>query len=337
MLHPSDTLAPPAAIRAQPLMIVMPIYEDRDASHRLFVELASILQPPPYVVAVDDGSVHQPISLESLISANLSGEVLRLKRNVGHQRAIAIGLSHVAATFPTAPWIVVMDSDGEDVPSTIPVLLGALQSSEADLAVAERRHRVETIRFKSMYWGYKRVFELLVGRRITFGNYMCLRQSALQRIVAMSELWIHIPGCVLSSKLRVLACPVDRGRRYSGHSKMNFVALALHGFKGLMVFSEELLVRMGVACTIVAAGALVGSVTAIAMKLLGHTTPGWSTVVLGVLLLVFLQMGALTLMMLMLTGLMRANTVATVDFRAFIAERLVVPPTSQYAQDAASQ
>ena len=29
---------------------------------------------------------------------------------------------------------------------------------------------------------------------------------------------------------------------------MNFVGLALHGFKGLMVFAEDVLVRVGIAC-----------------------------------------------------------------------------------------
>ena len=159
----------------------------------------------------------------------------------------------------------------------------------------------------------------------------------MQRIVAISELWIHIPGCVLSPKLRIFAYPVDRGRRCSGQSKMNFVALARHGFKGLMVFSEELLVRMGVACTIVAAGALVGGIVAVVMKLLGHTSPGCSTLVLGVLLLVFLQMGALTLTMLMLTGRMRASTVATVDFHSFSGQRLIARPASPLGQETVAQ
>lgn len=306
-----------------PLIVVTPIYEDREASSTLFRELTSALEVRPYIVAVDDGSIHEPVSVASIASAGLAGEVLRLKRNVGHQRAIAIGLSHVAVTFPEAELIVVMDSDGEDTPRTIPLLVNSVAPSDVDMAVAERRTRVETFRFRTMYWTYKRIFELLVGRRINFGNYMILKQPALQRLVTMPELWIHLPGCVLCSRLRVQASPIDRGRRYSGQSKMNFVALALHGFKGLMVFSEELLVRMGVACTIVAIGALIGGAAAITMKLLGYTTPGWSTVVLGVLLLLFLQMGALTLMMLMLTGLTRASAVVAIDYRRFIADRLL--------------
>jgi polyisoprenyl-phosphate glycosyltransferase len=50
----------------------------------------------------------------------LSGVVIKLKRNVGHQRAIAIGLNYVADHHPDIACTVVMDSDGEDTPSIYP-------------------------------------------------------------------------------------------------------------------------------------------------------------------------------------------------------------------------
>lgn len=317
------------AIPTNQVVILTPVYEDRDSFLRLLAEIARAITPKPYIVAVDDGSVHEPIEAGAIAGERLDGEVLRLRRNVGHQRAIAIGLSHIADHFPDAPLVVVMDSDGEDIPESILQLFDAVARPDLDIVVAERRYRVETMKFRSLYWGYKRIFEALVGRRITFGNFMALKPAAVRRLVSMSELWIHLPGCVLSSRLRLGACPIDRGRRYHGTSKMNFVGLALHGFKGLMVFSEDVLVRMGVACTLVAVFCLIGSVTAVGMKLLGYTTPGWSTVVLGVLLLLFLQMGALTLMMLMLTGLMRASSVSKVAYAQFIDERLIVSRQSR--------
>lgn len=115
---------------------------------------------------------------------------------------------------------------------------------------------------------------------------------------------------------------MGRGTQAPVTSKMNFVGLVLHGFRGLMVFSEDVLVRTGIACTAVAVLCGVGSVAVVALKLTGHATPGWATTVLGVLLLMLLQIGALTLMMLMLTGLTRANALSTVAYKDFIAERL---------------
>ena len=63
---------------------------------------------------MDDGSVRQPVDPASIARAGLDGVVIKLKRNVGHQRAIAIGLSYVAENHGDAEPVVVMDSDGED-------------------------------------------------------------------------------------------------------------------------------------------------------------------------------------------------------------------------------
>lgn len=300
------------------LVIVTPIYEDTEASSRLFLELAESFNSQVYVVAVDDGSVRQPVDVANIEDAGLHGVVITLKRNVGHQRAIAIGLSYVAEHMDDARRVIVMDSDGEDLPASIQDLMKPLDSEDIDLVVAHRKSRVETLRFRTFYVVYKWLFRVLAGRKISFGNFMALKPAAVKRLVAMQELWIHVAGCVLTSRLRMVTCPTDRGPRYAGKSKMNFVGLALHGFKGLMVFAEDVLVRVGIACTLVAFLSVFGGATAVVLKLLGFATPGWFSVALGILLLVFLQTGALTLMTLMLTGVVKGGTVAAVSYEEFI-------------------
>jgi polyisoprenyl-phosphate glycosyltransferase len=99
---------------------------------------------------------------------------------------------------------------------------------------------------------------------------------------------------------------------------MNFVGLALHGFKGLMVFAEDVLVRVGAACALVAGLSLVASAAAIVLKSIDIATPGWFSVALGILILVFLQTGAITLMTLMLTGVMRGAAILPVDYRQVV-------------------
>lgn len=300
------------------LVVVTPVYEDVEASSKLFKELNKALGPDVYIVAVDDGSVRQPVDVASLQAAGLDGVVIKLKRNVGHQRAIAIGLNYVAEHLSDAARVVVMDSDGEDLPETIKALLASLELPDVDIVVAQRKSRVETLRFRAFYVVYKWLFKLLCGRNISFGNFMALKPAAVKRMAAMQELWIHVAGCALTSKLRLATCPLDRGPRYAGQSKMNFVGLALHGFKGLMVFAEDVLVRVGIACAVVATLSIAGSVVAIGLKLLDYATPGWFSVALGILLLVFLQTGALTLVTLMLTGVVRGGAVTTVAYRDFV-------------------
>ena len=306
-------------------VVVTPVYEDAEASARLFKELRAALGERLFIVAVDDGSVRAPVDVDSLAAAQADGVVIRLRRNVGHQRAIAVGLSYVAHEVDDIEYVVVMDSDGEDVPATIADLVQPLQSPDIDVVVAQRRNRVETLRFRIFYQFYKRLFSALSGREFSFGNFMALKPAAVARLAAMQELWVHVAASVLASRLRVAVCPLDRGRRYAGGSKMNFVGLALHGFRALMVFADDVLMRVGIASALIAMLTVVGGVVAVALKLNGYATPGWFSVALGVLAIVFLQTGALTLMSLMLTGVMRSGSVTTTDYREFIDQVLRVP------------
>lgn len=299
-------------------VVVTPVFEDAEASSRLFRELGSLFGTQVHVIAVDDGSIRQPIAAGAMQAAGVDGTVIRLRRNVGHQRAIAVGLSHVADRLNDARPVIVMDSDGEDLPASIPELLKLLHPSDVDLVVAERQSRVETLRFKAFYIIYRGIFKLLTGRTIGFGNFMALRPRAVRRLTAMQELWTHIASCVLSSRLRMTPCLLDRGPRYAGKSKMNFVGLALHGFRGLMVFAEDVLVRVGIACAVVATLSIAGGLVSIGLKLSGFATPGWFSMSLGILLLVFLQTGALALMSLMLTGVSRSGAPAHAAYTHFI-------------------
>ncbi|NVK01963.1 MAG: glycosyltransferase [Oceanospirillaceae bacterium] len=292
-------------------IVVTPVYEDVEASSRLFKELYENFGSDVFVVAVDDGSVKQPLGIGSLSIAGVDGVVLKLRRNVGHQRAIAIGLGYASEHMQSSQSVVVMDSDGEDLPATIPSLLSQLDSNEVDVVVAQRKSRVETFRFKAFYAVYKRFFKLMTGRAISFGNFMALKSGAVKRLVTMQELPIHVAGAVLASKMRTSVCSLDRGPRYAGQSKMNFVGLALHGFKALMVFAEDVLVRVGIACAFIAVLAVGGATAAIALKLVGFSTPGWFSIALGILVLMFMQTGALALMTLMLTGVVRSGAVMT--------------------------
>lgn len=304
-------------------IVVMPVYEDLEASSKLFVELARTQGPDTYVVAVDDGSVRQPLPISAIEASGLEGVVIRLRRNVGHQRAIAIGLGYVAEHFDGNDIVVVMDSDGEDTPESITELVAGLDSAGVDVVVASRRSRVESLKFKSFYIVYKLLFSLLSGRQISFGNFMAAKMPAVRRLASMQELWIHVAACVLGSKLRVQTCALDRGPRYAGRSKMNFVGLALHGFRALMVFAEDVLVRVGIACTMVAALSIIGGIVATGLKMLGFASQGWFSLAFGILVLVFLQTAALTLIILMLSGMMRGGGVMSVgSYREFIDEVL---------------
>ncbi|MBL8542500.1 MAG: glycosyltransferase [Hyphomonadaceae bacterium] len=298
--------------------IVTPVFEDQESFAELCRRLAESQRAagePFHVIAVDDGSLGAPPQLSAISGAGLSGEVLRLARNVGHQAAISIGLAH-AAKLPNLSACVVMDSDGEDTPESIPNLLAAVHAPNVDIAVAQRAKRSETLSFKLFYAIYKRLFRLLTGQVLRFGNFMALSPAALMRVSGMYEASTHVAGAVVKARLRRADVPTDRGTRYAGQSRMNFPSLVLHGMRAVMVFADLVLTRMALALVGMAALVVLIVVGALIMKLAGYATPGWVTIVTGFALSLFVQTGLFTMITLIVSSLGRVDTPPRVRERA---------------------
>jgi hypothetical protein len=287
------------------LIVVMPIFEDRESASLLVRDLAKCCTPAPYIIAVEDGSMHSPYLASDIAGSGLSGEVLYLARNMGHQRAIATGMMYVAQCYEVGA-LVVMDSDGEDRPDAIVDLQKRLAVGDVDVVVAERRKRSESLKFRLFYVLYRLLFQLLTGRTIRFGNFTVLSDRAVRRLASMQELWVHFAASLMTSRLRVAPIPTDRGKRYTGQSSMNYVALTLHGMRSLMVFAEDVLIRVGAFCALLALGAVGLMLTAICLKVAGIATPGWFSTVLGILFIIFLQAGILTFVTLMISGIVKS-------------------------------
>ena len=285
----------------KPLVIVTPVYEDTESFYQLAQKIKSIYQDQVTLVAVEDGSLHHVIDMKQCPST-IGVYILRLKRNVGHQKAIVIGLSYLEDKISNNTKVVVMDSDGEDRPETINDLTSALDQDKIDIAVSVRKSRVESLKFKLFYEIYRLIFKLLTGHNIRFGNFMALKLGAVKRLLSYRELSTHVAGTVILSKCRINFVPIDRGPRYAGQSKMNFSGLVLHGLKALMIFANFVLVRLGLA-SIVLIGVIAAVIIAtIFLKSIGMATPGWFSIALGMLTLLLIQVAAFVLMFLMQSG-----------------------------------
>ena len=128
------------------LLILIPIYNDWEAVGLLLPSLDRVLAGAGLiadVLLVDDGStVRPPAHWHAHAWRGLGRiEVLTLRRNVGHQRAIAIALAFVEQHL-SPDVLVVMDGDGEDAPEDIPRLLACLDNHHKNTVVfAERTRR----------------------------------------------------------------------------------------------------------------------------------------------------------------------------------------------------
>lgn len=284
------------------IAVLMPAFDDFQSAQKLIADLGQLPEYEIFVVIVDDGSLREPITESVFSDSNVSGIILTLSRNVGHQAAIATGLTFLTDAKIDYDFAVVMDSDGEDDPFSLPALVADLDESSVDVVVARRGKRSEGLSFRVFYNIYKYIFLLFTGKLINFGNFVALRTDAVRRIVLYNSLWTHFAATIVASRLRLHYFTVNRKKRYFGESKMNFFGLCLHGFRALMVFADDVLVRVGVASAAVAALSVVLATVAGLLKLAGIATPGWFSIAIGILFLVFLQTGALTLISLLLSA-----------------------------------
>ena len=137
-----------------------------------------------------------------------------------------------------------MDCDGEDNPSDIPVLLEGIPESSQEIIFAQRIQRSEGWLFRLFYKLYKLSFRLLTGIEISFGNFALIPASILARAVYLPEIWNHFAAGIIHARLPWRAIPTKRGIRYAGKSKMNFIALILHGLSSMSVFVEIMTARL---------------------------------------------------------------------------------------------
>jgi hypothetical protein len=278
------------------LVILIPSYNDWESLRLLLPQLDQAVQGQRRRVAVlvvdDASSEPMPEGWPGLNVTTLdSVEVLHLRANHGHQRAIALGLYHIHE-FTDAEAVVVMDADGEDRPQDVAELLRVF-STEGNRKVvfAARTKRMESLGFRLFYQAYRLVHHALTGVVVQVGNFSVVPRHALARLMAIPDLWNHYAASVYRAKLPRTLVPLPRGRRLAGQSKMNFVSLLIHGLSAMSVFSDQVSARLLTAAVTFAALVMgLMGVTA-GVRWFSHLTiPGWPAFSVGVLLLLVVQL-----------------------------------------------
>jgi hypothetical protein len=282
------------------IAICIPVFNDWTSVNRLIQEIAH--QPIAKsneltVLLVDDGSTEQPdrSSLAAASAGKLVVEILELNRNVGHQRAIAIGLSCLADQSKHDA-VVVMDADGEDNPADIATLIDEMQRHDpAPVVFARRSRRTEGVVFRGGYLAFRILHRLLTGCGCNIGNFSIIPAQWLDRVVHAPELWKHYAASVIASRLPVSKVPCSRHERYAGKSHMNLTSLVVHGLRAISVFGETVGVRICLALGMMIVFGLAGLGAVLYIKAAtSMAIPGWATTATGLTLVLLINVLVLT-------------------------------------------
>ena len=318
---------------ADSLIVLLPVRDDWPALARLLASVDEEIGgrfPHVSVYVVDDGSESSfedsgvqfgPFAHFDKVS------ILELKRNLGHQRAIALGLTFINANVDTS-MVLVMDGDGEDRPSeAVRLIERCRELGKSKIIFAARTRRMEGLSFRAFYVVYKLLYRILTGRNYHVGNFSAIPTKFLGRLSVMSEGWNHYASAVLKARIPFEEIDTVRGKRLDGRTKMSFTSLVIHGLSAISVHSEVVGVRMLCATLFLTLFSLVAVGAVVAVRLFTDlAVPGWATYVTAFLSVILLQSVTLSFFFsfIVLNGRQNATFLPERDFHYFIAGELVI-------------
>ena len=266
------------------IVIVTPIFNDWVAFAMVLKQLGALPELGQYelrLIIIDDSS-SEMANLADLMNSKgsiIDVQIIRLACNLGHQRAIAVGLV-AACKIANADAVVVMDSDGEDLPTDVPRLIKVWREHPEQIVVAKRRRRTEGSIFRICYSFYKVIFWILTAETIDFGNFSILPRHAVEALIHDPAIWNNMAAAISKSCIPYSRIPMDRGERLAGHSRMNFLSLALYGMSAISVYAEVVLVRVVAMACIFSVLVLAGVAAIVAIRLTtGWVMPEWASYV----------------------------------------------------------
>ncbi|WP_354641617.1 glycosyltransferase family 2 protein [Kitasatospora camelliae] len=267
------------------LSVVIPMYNEEEALPALVARLRPALDglgERYEVVAVDDGSTDKTAALLADLRESWPElRILRLRRNSGHQAALASGLHRAVGAY-----VASIDADLQDPPEKIPEMLDLARRDGLDIVYGVRDDRSTDTGFKRRtaglyYWMMRR----LVGKQMPSqaGDFRLLSREAVEALKSLPDQqqvyrllvpWLGFPSGQVS---------YHREERVAGETKYplsKMIRLALDSVTGFSAAPLRIATWLGVVSFFACLAMLVFCLTA---YLAGHVVPGWTSLFVAML------------------------------------------------------
>jgi dolichol-phosphate mannosyltransferase len=280
------------------LSVVTPMYDEREAVDHFVARLRPVLDGLGVtyeVVAIDDGSRDATVSRLLQLRAGWPAlRVVSLRRNAGHQAALAAGLRCARGDY-----VVSIDADLQDPPETIGEMLAVARERPVDVVYGVRRDRSTDTAFKRRtagvyYWTMRR----LVGPWVSdqAGDFRLMSRAVVDVLTALPEqrpvYRLVVPSLGFSSA----EVTYVRAERVAGETKYplsKMIRLTLDSVTSFSAAPLRIATWLGLLSFFVCLALIVSGLTAWA---LGAVVPGWTSLYIAVLLLGGIQLICLGLL-----------------------------------------
>ena len=281
------------------LSIVVPCYNEEAClgvlHERLSAAARAAVGDEYEIVLINDGSRDGSWpAMQKIASEDPHVVAVNLSRNHGHQLALTAGLDLCRGDH-----ILIIDADLQDPPELLPAMLETMRESQADVVYGVRRSRAGETAFKrATAHGFYRLLSRAtdVDIPVDAGDFRLMSRRALDALLAMPEQARFIRGMVAWIGFRQVPFVYDRAERFAGETKYplrKMVRFALDALTGFSSAPLKLASHVGL-------GLSLGSVALIAYIAFawanGRNVPGWTSLMLIVVVIGAVQMFVLALM-----------------------------------------
>jgi dolichol-phosphate mannosyltransferase len=281
------------------LSIVVPCFNEEGCLAALHARLGAAARAAVgedyEIVLVNDGSRDNSWTMMRAIAAADSHAVaVNLSRNHGHQLALTAGLDLCSGEA-----ILIIDADLQDPPELLPEMLRVMRSEQADVVYGVRRSRSGETAFKrATAHGFYRLLSRAteVDIPLDAGDFRLMSRRALEALLAMPEQARFIRGMVAWLGFRQVPFAYDRQERFAGETKYPLRKMIRFAFDALTGFSSAPLKLASLAGLALSVGSLLLLLYIVFAWSSGHSIPGWTSLMLVVVVLGAVQMFVLALM-----------------------------------------
>ena len=268
------------------LSVVIPCYNEAANLAALYKRLSPVLKSLNLsyeIIFVDDGSRDNTFEeIRTLHSEDKQVKGLSLSRNFGHQVALAAGLHHSSGNM-----VVTMDGDLQHPPELIPELIARCNQG-FDIVNTKRLETEGAGFFKR---NTSRMFYKLMNRlsdvALTEGaaDFRLMNKAAVEAYASFNERDRFNRGLVTWMGFNQDVIEYNAEARFAGKTKYTFRKMLRFAIDGITSFSSRPLRLAAYTGILVSVAGLLYAVYALIRHFSGAPIPGWTSMLITVLLL----------------------------------------------------
>lgn len=262
--------------------IIIPVFNEAENILLLYKEIKKNVPPAFELIWVNDGSNDD--TLEKIADISISDDRVKcisFSRNFGHQAALMAGLH-----FASGKNIITMDGDFQHPPSLLPLFLEKL--TEGYDIVSGKRTKTKEITWTKKLASklYYKLINFLSDIHIeeNTADFRAFNKKVLNTILKIEEKDLFLRGLFNWVGFKHITLNYESPARQFGQSKYSVVKMFRLGLKGVLSFSFKPLrisLFIGGVFSIIA---FIFAINALIAYFNGETVPGWTSVIIAIMM-----------------------------------------------------